>query len=72
MELYLTAGIYLLKINNRNTRTMCEISSKLTIKTPERCNWRCSSVFIVKFKHISHLVLGSSVSTVNFECVIND
>ena len=30
------AGIYLLKVNNRNTRTGCEICSKLTIKTPER------------------------------------
>ena len=29
-------GIYLLKVYNRNTRTRCEISSKLTIKTPER------------------------------------
>ena len=28
-------GIYLLKVNNRNTRTRCEICSKLTIKTPE-------------------------------------
>ena len=27
--------IYLLKVNNRNTRTRCEIRSKLTIKTPE-------------------------------------
>ena len=27
------AGIYLLKINNRNTRTSCEIFSKLTIKS---------------------------------------
>ena len=30
------ARIYLLKVNNRNTRTRCEICSKLTIKTPER------------------------------------
>ena len=29
------AGIFLLKINNRNTRRKCEICSKLTIKTPE-------------------------------------
>ena len=30
-------GIYLLKINDdANTRTMCEICSKSTIKTPER------------------------------------
>ena len=30
------AGIYLLKVNNRNTRTRCVICSKLTIKIPER------------------------------------
>ena len=30
------ANIYLFKVNNRNTRTRCEICSKLTIKTPER------------------------------------
>ena len=29
-------GIYLFKVNNRNTRTRCEICSKLTIKTTER------------------------------------
>ena len=28
--------IYLLKANNGNTRTRCEISSKLTKKTPEK------------------------------------
>ena len=30
------ANIYLLKVNNRNTKKRCEICSKLTIKTPER------------------------------------
>ena len=30
------AGIYLLKNNNRNTRTRCEICSNLTIRIPER------------------------------------
>ena len=29
-------GIYLLKVNKRNTRARCEICSKLTIKMPER------------------------------------
>ena len=29
-------GIYMFKVNNRNTRTKCRICSKLTIKTPER------------------------------------
>ena len=33
---YNPAGIYLLKVNNRNTRARREICSKLTIKTPER------------------------------------
>ena len=30
------ANIYLFKVRNRNKRKTCEISSKLTIKTPER------------------------------------
>ena len=58
-------GIYLLKVNNKNTRTKCEICSKLTIKTPDRrCSnltvnfeQRRSGVFIVHFEYISHLVL---------------
>ena len=29
------AGIYMLRFNKRNTRTRCEICSKLTIKIPE-------------------------------------
>ena len=40
------AGNYMFKVNNRNTRTRCEICSKLTIKTSERRHWRfpeCSS-----------------------------
>ena len=45
------------KVNNRNSGTRCEICSKLTIKTPERHHWHRSCVFIVKFQHISHLVL---------------
>ena len=41
------AGIYLLKVNNRNTRTRCEICSKLTIKTPER-RFQCSLLIPLK------------------------
>ena len=32
----LPAGNYMFKVNNRNTRTRCEICSKLIIKIPER------------------------------------
>ena len=56
-HIFCPAGIYLLNINNRNIRPRCEISSKLTIKTLERCQWRHSGVFIINFEHISHLGL---------------
>ena len=46
-------GVYLLKVNNRSTRTRCEICSKLTLKTPERRQWRGSGVFIVNFEHVN-------------------
>ena len=32
---YIPAGIYMLKVNNRNTGARYEICSKLTINTPE-------------------------------------
>ena len=54
---YLSDGCYMFKVNNRDTRTRCEICSKITIKTPEQRHWRRSGVFIVKFKHITNLVL---------------
>ena len=54
---FIPAGNYLLKGKNKNTTTRSEICSKLTTKTPERCQWRRSDVFIVNFEHISHLLL---------------
>ena len=51
-----SAAYYMFKVNNRNTRTRCEICSKLTINTPERCQSPRSVVFIVNFKHASYLV----------------
>ena len=51
-----SAGIYLLKVNNRNTRTRCEIY-KLTTKVQEQRHWRRPGIFTVTFEHISHLVL---------------
>ena len=42
------------KVNNRNTRTRCEIWSKLTIKTPERRYFTpCSSAFIVNCEQVN-------------------
>ena len=48
------AGIYLFKVNNGNTREMCKICLKLTIKTPKRYR---SGVFIANFEKISHIFL---------------
>ena len=56
---------FLLKVKNGNTRIMCEICSKLTIKTPERRNWRRSGIFIVNFEHISHIALVFLLLTLN-------
>ena len=47
--IWFPAGIYLLKVNNRSTRTRCEICSN-------RCEI-CSGVFIVNFEQISYLVI---------------
>ena len=54
-----------LKVNNRNSVTRCKVCSKLTKKTPERCHWRSSGVFIVTFEHISHRVLVFLFLTLN-------
>ena len=48
------ANIYLFKFNNRNTGKKCEICSELTVKTPERRQWRRFGIFIFNFEHISH------------------
>ena len=60
------------KVNTRNSRKRCGICSKLTIKTPERCNWRRSGVFIVSFEHYFTLFPWASIidfKPVNFSWV---
>ena len=54
---FYSAGNYKFKVSNRNTRTRCEICSKLTIKTQERRHWLCCSVFIVNYEYIPPFVL---------------
>ena len=60
---FITAIIYLLKVNNRNKRK--SIHSKLLIKTPQRGHWRRSEVFIANFEHISQLLLVFLSFTLN-------
>ena len=47
----------LVQSSNGNARERSEISSKLTIKTPEQCYLRGSGTFIVNTEQISHIVL---------------
>ena len=47
----------LLKVNNRIIRKMCEICSKLIIKTKWLRHWCRSGVFIVNFELISRIFL---------------
>ena len=41
----------------RNTRPMCEVCLKVTIKTLEQCHWGSSGIFIGNFEQISQVVL---------------
>ena len=49
--------ICLFKVDNRNFRTICEICSKLTVKTPDPRDWSRSDIFIVNLEQISRLTL---------------
>ena len=62
MSYFSPVGMYLFKVNNSNTRT---IYSKLTKKTTERRQLRCSGVSIANFKKILHIVLMFLLLTLN-------
>ena len=58
---YNSAGVYLLNVNNGNTRTMREICSKLTVTLLRRFSAftvnveqtsHCSAVFIAEFEQV--------------------
>ena len=65
LKMLIPTNIYLFKVNNGNFGKLCEICSKLTMKTPERRHWLRSGVFIVNFGHISHLFLIFLLLTLN-------
>ena len=55
-------GIYLFKVNNGNTRTMCEQLFKVNNKDNRMTS---SDVFIVNFEQISHINLLFPLLTLN-------
>ena len=50
-------NIYLFKLKNKHPRTRSKMYSTLVIKTIEQRQSRRSTIFIVNFEHIRHLVL---------------
>ena len=65
--------IYWFNVNNRNTRTMCKICSKLTkkkkkTKTPEQRELLRSGVFIINFEQISKLLWRLYCWSLKSEC----
>ena len=67
-DVLIQGGIYQLKVNNKNSRTRCEMCSVLTIRKPERQQRRRSGVFIVNFVHIHTLFLVFPLLTLNKFC----
>ena len=56
-------------LNSRNgVPTICEICSKLTIKTPEQRQWPLSGGFIVNFEQILQIVTGARLLTFSKRC----
>ena len=79
-----SAGIYLLKVNNRNTRTRCEICSKLTIHQNDdngvilvsllltlNIFTPCSSVSIVNFQHVIAGWVSKEIEPISHQCSIS-
>ena len=60
-------GINMFKVKKKNTGTMCEICSKLTIKTPER---RQFAISIFNSEHVLHLALVVLKLTLNKQMLV--
>ena len=61
----------MLKVNSRNTRTRCEICSKLTTKIPERRQWRgfakdCLEMYENRADHLSNNLKLNQISMLIF------
>ena len=61
-------GMYLLKVDKRNTRARCKLYSRLTIKDSKTT----PMTPIVNFKHISHFVLLFLLLTLNIVITVWD
>ena len=68
-QVYL-GGNCMFQVNNRNTRTKCEICSELTIKTPGVIP--CSNVSIVNFEQVNADWVKSIAKTSSVKFVPNE
>ena len=56
-RLNVTAGIYMFKVKDTDTRAMQETCSKLIIKAPEWLKWHFSSAFILNVEQLKILLV---------------
>ena len=54
---YDPVDVCLLGVGNRDIGVGCGMWSELVMKTPQRCQWRRSGVFVVCFGHVSRYFL---------------
>ena len=55
-------GIYLLKVNNENSRTSCVICSKLAKKIPERPDWHEDIVQLCKLYNNQYVIASAQIT----------
>ena len=54
LEVFFPVSIYLLKVNNKITRTTCEKGSKLTKRTTKRHHWQHSYFLVTNAKFFNN------------------
>ena len=73
---YHPAGNYMFKVNNGNTRTRCEICSKLTIKIPEWRRAAFSHCELIRWRSLSMQqksdLRTETIILKNFHCAKNE
>ena len=67
----ISSRIYLFRENNRNTRAMCEICLKLTIKSPERHQWHVVVSLLLTLNSV-YFFLVFSLLTMTIECRVGN
>ena len=69
-DFYGPVYVCLLGVGNGAIGVGCEIGSELVMKTPQRCQWRLSGVFVVCFGHVSRYRVLFQFSTLGMQAFV--